>query len=405
MAYLSKRVSVLHESATIRMAQLSRELKSQGKDIIDLSLGEPDFDTPDYIRASAKKAIDEGFSHYTPVAGYLDVREAVCAKFKRDNGLHYTPDQIVLSTGAKQSIINAVLSLVDPGDEVILPAPYWVSYPSMVQIAEGKIVEIASTIDNDFKMQPAQLEKAITDHTRLLLFSSPCNPTGTMYTKEELRAFADIVLRKKDMYIISDEIYEYIHFAGTHTSIAAFDDVYDRVITVNGLSKAFAMTGWRLGYIGAPVAVAKACDKIQGQFTSAPNSITQRAAITALRSDHGPVLAMKDAFIRRRDLVLRLLNDIPGLRYNIPQGAFYFFLDISSYFGKQFETHRINNAEDLCMYLLHTAHISLVPGTAFGDANCIRLSYATSDTLLKEALSRMQKAFAQLAPVSHSGIL
>jgi aspartate aminotransferase len=396
MHNLAKRIANLDESATIKMAQMTRELKRQGRDIIDLSLGEPDFETPESIRDAAKKAIDDGFTHYTPVAGYLDVREAIAAKFKRENGLNYTADQIVISTGAKQSIINAVLCLVNPGDEVILPAPFWVSYSAMVKLAEGKIVEIPTNIEGDFKISSEQLEKAITPNTKLIIFSSPCNPTGTVYTKDELLALAEVIRKYENLYVISDEIYEHINFTSAHASMAQFDFIYDRVITVNGLSKAFAMTGWRLGYIGAPQWIAKACDKIQGQFTSATCSITQRAAIEALNGDLSAADEMKKAFIRRRDLVYGLLKNIKGLKFNLPQGAFYFFPDVSNYFGKRYNDTIIENADDLAMYLLNEGNISVVTGSAFGDKNCIRFSYATSDEKLVEAMRRMEIALEKL---------
>ena len=404
MQELAKRIANLNESATIKMAQLTRELKSQGRDIIDLSLGEPDFETPEHIKAAAKKVIDDGFTHYTPVAGYLDVRKAIAEKFMRENGLLYTPEQIVISTGAKQSIINAVLCLVNPGDEVILPTPFWVSYSAMVKLAEGTIVEIPTSIESDFKITPEQLEKAITPKTKLIMFSSPCNPTGTVYTKDELKALAEVVARHENVYIISDEIYEHINFTGQHASMAQFDFIYDRVVTVNGLSKAYAMTGWRLGYIGAPLWIAKACDKIQGQYTSATCSITQRAAIAALEGDVETTLTMKAAFLRRRDLVFQMMQNIKGLKFNNPQGAFYFFPDVSNYFGKTYNGNTINNADDMAMYLLNEGNLSVVTGSAFGDQNCIRFSYATSDDKLVEAMKRLkialEKLITQEIPVS-----
>ena len=396
MHKLANRIANLDESATIKMAQMTRELKRQGRDIIDLSLGEPDFETPESIREAAKKAIDDGFTHYTPVAGYLDVREAISAKFKRENGLNYTPEQIVISTGAKQSIINAVLCLVNPGDEVILPAPFWVSYSAMVKLAEGTIVELPTSIEGDFKITPTQLENAITPKTKMIIFSSPCNPTGTVYTKEELLGLAEVIRKHENLYVISDEIYEHINFTSAHASIAQFDFIYDRVITVNGLSKAFAMTGWRLGYIGAPQWIAKACDKIQGQFTSATCSITQRATIEALNGDLSAADEMKKAFVRRRDLVYSLLKNIKGLKFNLAQGAFYFFPDVSNYFGKSYNGETIENADDLAMYLLNEGNISVVTGSAFGDKNCIRFSYATSDEKLVEAMRRMEIALEKL---------
>ncbi len=396
MQELAKRIANLNESATIKMAQMTRELKSQGRDIIDLSLGEPDFETPEHIKAAAKKAIDDGFTHYTPVAGYLDVRQAIAEKFLKENDLHYTPEQIVVSTGAKQSIINAVMCLVNPGDEVILPTPFWVSYSAMVKLAEGVIVEIPTTVESDFKISPAQLEAAITPKTKLIMFSSPCNPTGTVYTRDELKALADVIIKHENVYVICDEIYEHINFTGQHASMAQFDFIYDRVVTVNGLSKAYAMTGWRLGYIGAPLWIAKACDKIQGQYTSATCSITQKAAIAALNGDISTTLVMKEAFLRRRDLVFQLLQDIKGLKFNNPQGAFYFFPDVSNYFGKSYNGHTIKNADDMALYLLHEGNISVVTGSAFGDANCIRFSYATSDDKLVEGMKRMKSALEKL---------
>lgn len=396
MQELAKRIANLNESATIKMAQMTRELKSQGRDIIDLSLGEPDFETPEHIKAAAKKAIDDGFTHYTPVAGYLDVRQAIAEKFLKENDLHYTPEQIVVSTGAKQSIINAVMCLVNPGDEVILPTPFWVSYSAMVKLAEGVIVEIPTTVESDFKISPAQLEAAITPKTKLIMFSSPCNPTGTVYTRDELKALAEVIIKHENVYVICDEIYEHINFTGQHASMAQFDFIFDRVVTVNGLSKAYAMTGWRLGYIGAPLWIAKACDKIQGQYTSATCSITQKAAIAALNGDISTTLVMKEAFLRRRDLVFQLLQDIKGLKFNNPQGAFYFFPDVSNYFGKSYNGHTIKNADDMALYLLHEGNISVVTGSAFGDANCIRFSYATSDDKLVEGMKRMKSALEKL---------
>ncbi len=393
---LAARIANLNESATIKMAQLTRELKSQGRDIIDLSLGEPDFETPLHIREAAKKAIDDGFTHYTPVAGYLDVRKAISEKFLRENNLQYTPEQIVISTGAKQSIINAVLCLVNPGDEVILPTPFWVSYSAMVRLAEGVIREIPTTIESDFKISPQQLEAAITPKTKLIMFSSPCNPTGSVYTEDELRGLAEVIANHPHVYVISDEIYEHINFTGRHASMAAFEFIYDRVITVNGLSKAFAMTGWRLGFIGAPAWIAKACDKMQGQYTSATCSITQRATIAALNGPLDTVDEMKAAFLRRKELVYGHLKEIKGLKLNNPQGAFYFFPDVSNYFGRSHQGTVIQNADEMALYLLHAGNVSVVSGSAFGDDNCIRLSYATSDDKLKEAMRRMQHALEQL---------
>ncbi len=396
MQDLAARIANLNESATIKMAQMTRELKSQGRDIVDLSLGEPDFETPLHIREAAKKAIDDGFTHYTPVAGYLDVRQAVSAKFLRENGLQYSPDQIVVSTGAKQSIINAVLCLVNPGDEVILPTPFWVSYSAMVRLAEGVIREIKTTVEADFKITPEQLEAAITPKTKLIMFSSPCNPTGSVYNYQELAALAEVIQRHPHVYVISDEIYEHINFSEKHVSLASFEQVYDRVITVNGLSKAFAMTGWRLGFIGAPTWIAKACDKMQGQYTSATCSITQRAAIAALNGGLNTVDEMKAAFLRRKQLVFQLLKEIEGLKLNDPQGAFYFFPDVSNYFGRSHAGVTIHNADEMAMFLLHHGNISVVSGSAFGDDNCLRLSYATSDDKLVEAMKRLRAALALL---------
>ena len=353
MALLSKRLNLFTESQTLKMAKLSRELKNKGVDIINLTLGEPDFTTPLHIKEAAKKAIDENYSYYTPVVGYLDLREAICRKFKRENNLDYTPEQIVVSTGAKQSIANALLSTIDAGDEVIVPTPYWVSYSEMIKLAEGIPVFIDATVENNFKITPDQLEASITSKTKLMIFSSPCNPTGTVYTRDELAAFAKIFEKHPNIWIISDEIYEHINYLSKHESIAQFDTIKERVIVINGLSKAFAMTGWRLGYMAASVELAKACDKMQGQFTSATSSISQRAAIAALDGELKPTLEMKAAYQKRRDIVYELLKDIPGLKTNLPDGAFYFFPDVSSYFGKSHDGIVINNAEDLCMFILN----------------------------------------------------
>jgi aspartate aminotransferase len=396
MAILSNRLKLFTESQTLMMAKLSRELKSKGVDIINLTLGEPDFHTPDHIKAAAKTAIDQNFSYYTPVVGYLDLREAVCRKLKRENNLDYTPEQIVVSTGAKQSIANAILSTINAGDEVIVPTPYWVSYSEMIKLAEGIPVFINASVDSHFKISPEQLEAAITDKTRMLIFSSPCNPTGTVYTKSELEAFANVLAKYPNIWIISDEIYEHINFIGGHESIAQFENIKERTIIINGLSKAFAMTGWRLGYMASSVELAKACDKIQGQFTSATSSISQRAAITALDGSLVPTLEMRDEYKRRRDLVYNLLQEIPGLKTNLPDGAFYFFPDISYFFGKKHENGVINSAEDLCMYLLHDAHVSLVTGAAFGSPNNIRFSYASSEDVLREGMKRIKESLAKL---------
>jgi aspartate aminotransferase len=396
MANLSNRLNLFTESQTLMMAKLSRELKSKGVDIINLTLGEPDFTTPDHIKIAAKLAIDQNFSYYTPVVGYMDLREAVCRKLKRENNLDYTPEQIVVSTGAKQSIANAILSTINAGDEVIVPTPYWVSYSEMIKLAEGKPVFINAGVESHFKITAEQLEKAINPKTKMLIFSSPCNPTGTVYTRDELAAFAQVLEKYPDIWIISDEIYEHINYLSKHESIAQFESIKDRTIVINGLSKAFAMTGWRLGYMASSLALAKACDKIQGQFTSATSSISQRAAIAALDGDFGPTEHMRNEYKKRRDLVYELLKDIPGLKTNLPDGAFYFFPDISSFFGKKFEETVINSAEDLCMYLLHDAHVSLVTGAAFGSPNNIRFSYASSEAILREGMRRIKESLAKL---------
>ena len=397
MTHLSDRVNRISESQTIAMARKSRELKAAGIDIISLSLGEPDFSTPQIIKDAAKKAIDDNFSYYTHVSGYLELREAICGKFKRDNGLNYTPDEIVVSTGAKQSIANAVLCLVNPGDEVIIPAPFWVSYLEILKLGEGVPVIIDTKIDADYKITPAQLEKAITPKTRLLMLSTPCNPTGSVYTKAELKALAEVVAKHDELYILSDEIYEHINFIGGHESFAQFDFIKDRVITINGVSKGFAMTGWRGGIMAAPKWIAQACDKMQGQFTSATCSITQKAMHKAMELDYDTYIKpMRDAFLKRRDLVLSLMKDIPGLKTNVPQGAFYVYPEVTYYFGKKYKDHTINNATDLSLFLLDEGHLALVPGAAFGDDIYIRFSYATSEENLIEALKRMKEALAKL---------
>jgi aspartate aminotransferase len=379
------------------MARKSRELKAQGIDIISLSLGEPDFATPQIIKDAAKKAIDDNFSYYTHVSGYVELREAICKKFKRDNGLQYNTDQIVVSTGAKQSIANAVLCLVNPGDEVIIPAPFWVSYLEILKLAEGVPKIINTTIDSDFKINAEQLEAAITPKTRLIMISTPCNPTGSVYSKEELKSLAEVVAKHKELYILSDEIYEHINFVGGHQSFAQFDFIKDRVITINGVSKGFAMTGWRGGIMAAPKWIAQACDKMQGQFTSATSSITQKAMHKAMELDYETYIQpMRDAFLKRRDLVLQLMKDIPGLKTNVPQGAFYVYPDVTYYFGKKYNQHTINNATDLSLFLLEEGHLALVPGAAFGDDNYLRFSYATSEENLIKALTRMKDALAKL---------
>lgn len=396
MSFLSQRIEAMTESATLEMARKSRELKAKGLDIISLSLGEPDFNTPDFIKEAANKAIQDNYTKYPPVNGYQDLREAISAKFKRDNGLNYSPDQIVVSTGAKQSIINAVMSLVNPGDEVIIPTPFWVSYEEMVKLAEGKCVFINTTIDSDFKITPSQLEKSISSKTKLMIFSSPCNPTGSVYTQQELNAIADVFKKHPNVFIVSDEIYEHINFTGKHASLAANPDLYERVITVNGVSKAFCMTGWRIGFIGASKTIASACNKLQGQFTSGASSIAQRAALAAMQADPAVIAPMREAFLRRRDLVLGLLKEIPGLKCNVPQGAFYVFPEVKSFFGKSYNGKVINNAEELCLFLLEDAQVALVTGEAFGDGNCIRISYAASEAELMEAMKRVKTSLAKL---------
>lgn len=382
------------EPETLKMAKLGRELRAKGIDVIDLSLGEPDFDTPQHIKDAAKKAIDDNFSHYTPVAGYLDLREAVCTKLKRDNNLDYKPENIVVSTGAKQSLANIILSVVDTGDEVIIPAPFWVTYSELVKIAGGVPVILTTQLENKYKITGAELEAAITPKSKLFLFSSPCNPSGSVYSKEELKALADVFAKHPEIFIISDEIYEYINFVGTHESIAQFDAIKDQVIIVNGLSKGFAMTGYRLGYIAAHADVAKACEKIQGQFTSGANAVTQRAAIVALTADLKPTFDMTKEFERRRARVLQLIDEIPGWTCAEPDGAFYVFPNVSHYFGKANGTETIHNADDLCMYLLNTAHVSTVTGRAFGTPDCIRLSFANSLEKIEEAYKRIKTALA-----------
>lgn len=399
MNQLSNRLNYLSESETLAMSQKSRDLKAQGFDVINLSIGEPDFDTPLAVKNAAKKAIDDNFSHYTAVSGIPELKTAVCHKLKRDNNLDFTPDQIVVSTGAKQSIANVMLSVVNPGDEVIVPAPYWVSYREIVKLAEGKAVYVPAGIETNFKVTAAQLEAAITPKTKVIIFSSPCNPTGSVYSKDELKSFASLLSKHKDIVVIADEIYEYINFVGKHESLAQFEEVRDQVAIINGLSKGFAMTGWRLGFVAAPKWLAKACDKIQGQFTSATCSITQKAAVEAFNTDpkqSAEIQHMLKAFRERRDLVLNLLKDIPGFKTNTPDGAFYIFADISSYFGKSNGSTTVNNADDLAMYLIDHVYVATVSGAAFGNPNCIRLSYATSNELLVEAVKRIAKALSEL---------
>lgn len=392
MKQLSDRINSLSTSQTLAMAAKARELRAEGKDVIGLSLGEPDFNTPDFIKEAAIQAINDNYNSYTPVDGYKELKEAIIHKFKRDNNLNYTLDQIVVSTGAKQSLANVAMVLLNEGDEVILPCPYWVSYAEIVKLAEGVPVEVKTSIETDFKMTADQLESAITDKTKMIWFSSPCNPSGSVYSKEELETLAEVLKRHPDIYVVSDEIYEHINFVGDHASMAQFDHMYDRTVTVNGVSKAFAMTGWRIGFIGAPAWIARACNKMQGQVTSGANCIAQRAVITAMEADPSKISFMVDEFKVRRDLVLDLLNEIPGFKTNVPEGAFYVFPDISDYFGKTLNGTSINNATDFSMYLLEEALVATVTGDAFGQPNCIRISYAASQLELKEALERIRKA-------------
>ena len=396
MIRLSERLLTMEESATIAMSRKSRELKAQGKDIISLSLGEPDFFTPQFIKDAALEAMNNNFTMYTPVPGYDDLRESIALKFKRDNNLVYTKDQIVVSTGAKQSIANVVLSLINPGDEVIIPAPYWVSYLEIVKVAEGIPVIVHAGIENDFKITGAQLEAAITPKTKLMLFSTPCNPTGSVYSKDELKDLANVLQKYPSLIALSDEIYEHINFEGKHESLAQFPEIYDQVVTVNGVSKAWAMTGWRLGYIAAHKDIAAACDKVQGQFTSATCSITQKAAIAAMNADPKILDEMIGAFKSRRKLVLDALAEIPGLVSNKPGGAFYIFPNVSSFFGKSYNGRKISNSDELCMYLLEEGLVALVGGDAFGDPNCMRISYAASEKTLTEAMKRIKNALLNL---------
>ena len=399
MEIISNRILNMAESETLAMTAKARELKAQGKDVISLSIGEPDFNTPDTVKEAAKKAIDDNFTHYPPVPGYADLREAIAQKFKRDNNLDYKPEQIVVSTGGKQAIYQVVQCLVNPGDEVIIPTPFWVSYKEIVRVAEGKPVYVKTSIENDFKVTPQQLEAAITPRTKLIMFSSPSNPTGMLYTKEELKGIAEVVARHENLFVMSDEIYEHINFVGKHESLAQFPEVKERVITVNGVAKGFAMTGWRIGFIGAPLVIAKACNKLQGQVTSASCSIAQKATVRAMLMDPATsddIINMRNIFRQRRDMVYKLLCDIPGLKVCMPQGAFYFFPDVSSYYGKSFNGKKIENSTDMAFYLLNEANVATVMGSAFGDDACIRLSYATSEDLLREALRRIKEALAKL---------
>ena len=389
---LSERILNMATSATLAMAAKARELKGQGKDIIGLSLGEPDFNTPDFIKEAAKQAIDDNYNSYTPVDGYSELKKAIIDKFHRDNQLHYTAAQIVVSTGAKQCLANVALVLLDKGDEVILPCPYWVSYADIVKLSEGVPVEVKTSIDTDFKMTATQLESAITTKTKMVWFSSPCNPSGSVYSKQELRALADVLKKYPNIYVVSDEIYEHINYGAGHASMAQFKDMYERTITVNGVSKAFAMTGWRIGYLGAPETIARACNKMQGQITSGANCIAQRAVIKALEALPSKIQYMIDEFKIRRDLMLNLLSEIEGFSCNIPEGAFYVFPNISSLFGKTFKGKKIANASDLSLFLLEEALVATVTGDAFGDPNCIRISYAASQAQITEAVTRIKRA-------------
>ncbi len=396
MEYLSDRIKSLSASATLAMDQKSRELKAQGLDIISLSLGEPDFNTPDYIKEAAKKAIDENYTKYPPVPGYMDLRTAISKKFREENGINYAPEQILVSAGGKHSIINVILSIINPGDEVVLLAPYWVSYYDQVILAGGKPVVIEATLENDFKVLPEQIEVVITGKTRLIIFNSPSNPTGMVYTREEMEGIARVVHMHEGLFILSDEIYEHILFKGEHVSMASFDFIYDRVITVNGVSKGYAMTGWRIGYIGAPVWLVKAVNKLQGQFTSGVCSIAQRAALAAISGKDDSRRIMNEAFLRRRDLICRLLKDVKGFKVKIPQGAFYVMPEIGYYLGKSDGETKIKTADDLALYLLDKAHVAVVGGDSFGSPACIRISYATSDELLIEAVKRIKAAVEKL---------
>lgn len=396
MDFISKRVSSLAQSQTLAMSQKSNELKEQGVDVINLSVGEPDFNTPDHIKQAAKQAIDDNFSFYSPVPGYMSLRKAISDKLARENGLDFSPAQIVVSGGAKQALCNVILSTINPGDEVVLPTPAWVSYVEMVKLAEGKCVTVATGIESDFKMTPEQLEAAITPRTRMLLMCSPSNPTGSVYTRDELAALVEVVKRHENIIVLADEIYEHINYTGEFTSLASFADIVDRTVVVNGVSKAYAMTGWRIGYCAAPLAIAKACTKLQGQYTSGASSIAQKAAEAAYTGSQQCVEDMRQAFERRRNLVVSLAREIPGLKVNEPKGAFYLFPEVSSYFGKSNGSHVINNASDLAMYLLEEGHVATVAGDAFCAPGYIRLSYATSDDNIKEAMKRIAVALAAL---------
>ena len=397
MEQLSARLESLSPSETLAMSQKSNELKAQGIDVINMSVGEPDFFTPDHIKAAAKKAIDDNFSFYSPVPGYPDLRKAIVEKLKRENGLEYTTEQIIVSGGAKQSVCNVLLSIIGPGDEVIVPAPYWVSYVEMVKLAEGKNVIVTAGFEQDFKITPAQLEAAITPKTRGLILCSPSNPTGSVYSRDELAGLAQVLEKYPQVTILSDEIYEHINYIGKHESIAQFAAIKDRVVVINGVSKAYAMTGWRIGFIAAPLWIAKACNKLQGQYTSGPSSIAQKASVAAFNGDQTCVEEMRAAFLRRRDLIVKLCQEIPGIKLNIPQGAFYIFPELDYYFGKSADGRQVKDATDLAMYLLEVGHVAAVGGVAFGAPNCIRLSYATSDENIIEAVRRIKEALAKLS--------
>ena len=396
MDRISKRIQSLAASATLAMSQKSNELKAQGVDVINLSVGEPDFNTPDHIKEAAKKAIDENFSFYTPVAGYMSLRKAISAKLKEENGVDFAPEQIVVSNGAKQSLCNVILALINPGDEVIIPTPAWVSYVEMVKLAEGKNVLVPASIEQDFKITPEQLEAAITDKTRMVLLCSPSNPTGSVYTRQELQALVDVLAKYPRITVLADEIYEHINFTGEFTSMASFPELADRVVIINGVSKAYAMTGWRIGFMAGPVDIAKATTKLQGQYTSNPSSIAQKAAEAAYAGSQACVREMNEAFQRRRDLVVKLASEIPGLKVNVPQGAFYLFPEVSSFFGKSYEGTVIKDASDLALFLLDKGHVATVDGAAFCAPGYIRLSYATSDDNIREAMKRIAEALALL---------
>ena len=396
MAQLSNRLNRLAPSATLAMSQKSSEMKAQGIDVINMSVGEPDFNTPDHIKAAAKKAVDDNYSRYSPVPGYPDLRKAISAKLKNENGLDYSPSEILVSNGAKQSVCNTIMALVNEGEEVIIPAPYWVSYPQMVKLAGGEPVIVNAGFEQNFKMTPEQLEAAITPKTRMLILCSPSNPTGSVYSQQELAALAEVILRHEDLFVLADEIYEHINYVGEHASIAKVEGMRERAIIVNGVSKAYAMTGWRIGYIAAPEWIVKGCNKLQGQYTSGPCSVSQKAAEAAYTLDQECVETMRQAFQRRRDLIVELAKDIPGLEVNVPEGAFYLFPKCSSFFGKTDGKHTISNSTDFAMYLLEEGHVATVGGDAFGDPDCFRMSYATSDDNIREAMRRIKETLAKL---------